>query len=407
MPTVSIVKIDEETVESSVRRAVNLAGGIQNIVKPGSTVLIKPNIMRPQKSGCGLITDARVTEAVTKLVLEEGPEKVIIGEGASVGYDFPDFKDTWKAFNTSGTADVAKKLSVELVDLNRDKPVEVRVSDAFVMKKFKVAKTALEADVIISVPVLKTHIRTGVTGGLKNMKGVLPGMEKRRTHRSGLDRAIVDLNRIVKPDFVVVDAINCLEGTWAIPDDIVKMNLIIAGADPVSVDSVCAKIIGLDPDKVMHITLAEEVGLGVARLDKINVKGEEVDTVARRFRSYSEAFTKRFKGVKIIEKNTCTGCMGESISMLIYLREAGFEGKLAETALIMGTPEEVPEVRGSVLIIGTCAMKHRDLGVYIPGCPPHGLKITDKACEALNLDRNAVYRAIKELHKPAGSPLSE
>jgi uncharacterized protein (DUF362 family) len=155
-----------------------------------SRVLIKPNVVKPVKSGSGVITDVRLIEAVTKLVLERGPRSVVIGEGSSVGYDFREREDSMHCMEVAGVLEVAKRLGVKVVDLNRDEQVEVKVPDAFVMDTFAIAKTAWEADVILSLPVIKTHVRTGITCGLKNMKGVLPGEEKKRTHQCGLDKGI-------------------------------------------------------------------------------------------------------------------------------------------------------------------------------------------------------------------------
>jgi len=125
MSPVSIVKVERERAEDAVYRAVELAGGLERYA-PGSTVLIEPNVMSPSWSGSGKITDARVTEAVTRMVLERDPQRVIIGEGSAVGYDLPG-----------------------------------RV-DAFVMGAFAMAETAWEADVIVCLPVIKTHVRTGI-----------------------------------------------------------------------------------------------------------------------------------------------------------------------------------------------------------------------------------------------------
>ena len=398
MSMVSIVKVDDERVEEAVRRAVDLVGGLAASIPSGSTVLIKPNVVSPSPPGSGNITDARVTEAVTKMVLERHPRRVIIGEGSSVGYDFPGRKDSMHCLEVSGTADVARKLGVELVDLNRDERVEVRAADAFVMPTFSVARTAWEADVLVCLPVVKTHVRTGITCGLKNMKGVLPGDEKKRTHRMGLDRAIVDLNRVVRPDFTIVDAIVGMEGTHAYPEDCVSLGRIISGADVVAVDAVCATIMGFDAEQIHHVRLAAEAGLGVADLREIEVRGESLAGVFRRFVPYQEAARDRFGAATIIEKNTCTGCMGEMVSTFIYLNKAGFADRLADLTLIMGTPEKVPYVSGTPVVIGKCARAYRHLGVYVPGCPPHGFDITDGACEALNIDREVVHRAIKELH---------
>lgn len=398
MSVVSIVKVEDERVEGAVRRAIELAGGLASSIPSGSTVLVKPNVVSPSPSGSGNVTDARVTEAVTRMVLERDPKRVIVGEGSSVGYDFPGRMDSMHCLEVSGTAEVARRLGVEMVDLNRDERVEVRVKDAFVMGTFGVARTAWEADVIVSLPVVKTHVRTGITCGLKNMKGVLPGDEKKRTHRCGLDRAIVDLNRVMKPAFTVVDAMVGMEGTHAYPEDRVPLGRILGGADVVAVDAVCAAIMGFDVDRILHVKLAAEEGLGVADLREIEVRGEGIAEVSRRFVPYQEAARDRFGGATIIEKNACTGCMGEMVSTFIYLSRAGFEDRLADLTVILGTPDEVLWVGGRPVVIGRCARAYRNLGVFVPGCPPHGMEITDGACEALSIDKEVVHSAIRELH---------
>lgn len=395
MPAVSIVKVEE--VEKAVRRAIDLAGDFPAIT-PETTVLVKPNIVSPSPSGSGKITDARVTEAVTRMVLEQSPKRVIIGEGSSVGYDFPGRMDSLHCLEVSGTAEVARRLGVDLVDLNRDEIVEVRAENAFVMETFGVARTAWEADVTIDLPVLKTHVRTGITCGLKNMKGVLPGDEKKRTHRLGLDRAIVDLNRLVKPHFTVVDAIVCMEGTNSYPDDCVRLDRILAGADVVAVDAVCAALAGFDVEQILHVKLAGEEGLGVADLDKIEVCGETIESARRPFVPHQAAARIQFGNATIVEKDACTGCMGEMVSTFIYLNKAGFGDRLKDLTLMLGTLDEVPPTDGPTVVIGKCARAFRKRGIFVSGCPPHGFEITDAACQALGIDKQAVHRAIEELH---------
>jgi uncharacterized protein (DUF362 family) len=401
-PVVSIVKVEgrdtQVRLEEAVRRAVELAGGLESRIVPGSTVLIKPNVVNPSPSGSGEVTNAHVTEVVSKIALEQDPGRVIIGEGSSVGYDFPGRMDTLHCLEVSGTADVARRLGVEMVDLNRDERVTVHAEDAFVMETFAVARTAWEADVTICVPVVKTHVRTGITCGLKNMKGVLPGNEKKRTHRLGLDRAIVDLNRVMKPDFTVVDAVVGMEGTHSDPEDRVPLGRIICGADVVAVDAVCAALMGFDVDRILHVKLAAEQQLGIADLEKIQVRGEPIAEASRRFVPYQEAARDRFGAATIIEKDACTGCMGEIVSTFTYLKKAGFEDRLKDLTLILGTPDRVPPTSGTPVVVGRCAQAYRDLGVFVPGCPPHGIKITDRACEALGIDEESVHKAIAELH---------
>jgi uncharacterized protein (DUF362 family) len=402
MAVVSIVGVRHEDVEGAVREAVSLTNSFETVAWEGVKVLLKPNVALPARIGTGIVTDARVVEAVTKIVLERDPKRVVIGEGSGVGYDFPIRLDSIHCMEVAGVAEVARKLGVELVDLNQDERVEVKAPDAFVMDRFAIAKTVAEADVIISLPVIKTHIRTGITCGLKNMKGVLPGDEKKRTHKLGLDRGIVDLNRVTKPTFTVVDGIIGVQGAWGSESDGidgVPLGLIIAGSDVVAVDAVCATIAGFDVGGILHIQGAAEANLGVCDMGLIEVRGERIDSVRHPFIPFLEGAKHLYGGAKIIEKDTCTGCVGESVSTFIYLNRAGFHNKLRELTIIMGTPEGIPPLGGKPVIIGRCAKEYRHLGVFVPGCPPHGMKINDAVCQALEVDKKTVQRAIFELHK--------
>ncbi len=401
MAVVSIVRLQGGDVEEAVRKAVSLTEGFESVAWEGARVLIKPNIVLPAKTGTGIVTDARVIEAVTKLVLERNPKQVVIGEGASVGYDFQETHNSMDCMETAGVTEVAKRLGVGVVDLNRDEQVEVNAAGAFVMERFAIARTAFEADVIICLPVIKTHIRTGITCGLKNMKGVLPGNEKKRTHKLGLDQGIVDLNRVVKPTFTIVDGIVGLQGVWgslADENDRVPLGLIFAGSDVVAVDTVCAATAGFDVREILHIQLAAEADLGVCDMDRIDVRGERIEDVRQPFIPFLKAAKDLYGGAKVIEKDSCTGCTGESVSTFIYLKKAGFQEKLPDLTLIMGTPDEIPSSRTTPVILGRCAKQYRDQGVFVPGCPPHGLKITDAVCQALEIDQDIVHRAISELH---------
>ena len=163
-------------------------------------------------------------------------------------------------------------------------------------------------------------------------------------------------------------------------------------------DAVCAAIMGFDVEQIHHVQLAAEAGLGVADLAQIEVRGEPIAAVRRPFVPYQEAARERFGAATIVEQNTCTGCIGELTSLFIYLRQAGFEGRFEDLALIMGTPDEVPELHKEAVVIGKCARAFQDRGVYVPGCPPHGMAITDAACEALGIDKEVVHRVIDELH---------
>jgi uncharacterized protein (DUF362 family) len=164
-----------------------------------------------------------VVEAVTRLVLERNPASVVIGDGAIAGWDLPGFS-TQESFDASGVTEAARRLGVELRNLNADRAVEVEVPNAGVMHTVRIAQTALQSDVIISVPVLKAGTRSYAALSLKNMKGVMPGGEKRKSHLLGLDMAIVDLGTVAPPRSALIDAPVGAEGMGQYPEDAREMD---------------------------------------------------------------------------------------------------------------------------------------------------------------------------------------
>jgi len=140
---VAITKVDEGSIEAAVREAIALAGSLEELIKSDSRVLIKPNVCMPAPSGSGVVADARVTEAVARIVLELGPRSVVVGDGSIAGYDVGGGYSTEEAFETSGTAEVARRLGIELRNLNSDSFVEVTIHKPLVMDKVRIARTAL------------------------------------------------------------------------------------------------------------------------------------------------------------------------------------------------------------------------------------------------------------------------
>jgi len=401
---VSIVKRDGRGVYDAVREAVQLVGGFKGVIKRDSRVLIKPNLASPSPSGSGVVTDCRVTEAVTKLALELQPASVVIGEGSGYGYDVTRPLDaqrgmqTMDAFRVSGTLDVAESLGVEVVDLNRDPPVEVEVPTPLVAASFVIAKTVADSDVIINVPVMKTHYRTIITVSYKNMKGVLRLDEKRKTHRLGLTQGIVDLNRAVRSSFTVVDGLTCRLGGGLSDENLAKMDLIVAGRDGVAVDTVCATIMGFDPARIRTITLAAEEGLGVGDLDAIQVRGVAMESVMRRFEDPQRVREEVYPGVTFIDEQACSACEGELYSPLFYIREAGLVDRLDGLTVVMGEQTEAPEVGAKTIFVGKCVQEFKDQGVFVDGCPPRGWALTEKVCEVCGIDTEEVIAAIEKIH---------
>ncbi|MBS7645544.1 MAG: DUF362 domain-containing protein [Candidatus Bathyarchaeia archaeon] len=269
MAKVAIVK-GLDPVDSTVK-ALEMVDAYRGIPKD-KPILIKPNYLNASHPSKGITTDGRVVEGVVKYLKLHGFNSIIIGEGSG-------FADTLEAFKTAGLDVVAERWNVKLMDLNRDVFVEVEPPNPLALKKVKIARTALES-AIISVPKLKPHRQAGVTLSIKNMMGVMTPKGSMHIH---LHRNIADLASIVKPRVAVIDGVIAGEGHESAGDP-VRMDLVIAGLDPVAVDAVGAAVMMIPVEEVKHLRYAMEKGLGTCHLDQIEIVGEPIEKVKRRFR---------------------------------------------------------------------------------------------------------------------------
>ncbi|MCS7114661.1 MAG: DUF362 domain-containing protein [Nitrososphaerota archaeon] len=272
MSRVAIIK-GPNSIVSTVKALEMIKGELDHILSAEKPILVKPNYINAQHPSTGITTDSRVVEGIVKFLKDNGKSNIVIGEGSG-------FADTFQAFKVAGIDKVAERWNVKLVDLNKDVFVEVYPPNPLSLKKVKVAKTAHES-LIISVPKLKLHRMTTVTLGLKNMMGALA--YKGRMHDGHLSENIADLASVLKPSLTVIDGIIAGEGHETSGNP-VEMNLVIAGADPVAVDAVGAAVMGVSPQEVKHLVLAEKKGLGTCNLDRIEILGEKIESVKRNFR---------------------------------------------------------------------------------------------------------------------------
>ena len=243
------------------------------ILPKDKPVLVKPNYINASHPSTGITTDGRVIEGVVKFLRQHHVKDIMIGEGSG-------FADTLEAFRVAGVDAVAERWDAKLVDLNRDQFIEVAPKNPLALRKVKIAKTALEST-IVSVPKLKPHRMADVTLSLKNMMGAVTPKGSIHNH---LSQKIVDLASIMKPSLAVIDGIIAGEGHETSGNP-VEMNLVIAGTDPVAADAVGAAVMGITPETVKHLLLAEDRGLGTCRLERIEILGEPIEKVRKKFRT--------------------------------------------------------------------------------------------------------------------------
>src|SRR4030042_3483044 len=269
----------EAEIKKMVQKAIGLIGGVDDVIPKGARVLIKPNIAYKIKPGESEMTDPRVSKAISDIFVEKGAGPMI-AEASAAGVDGE------AAFDASGYYGLRDQ-GYEVVNLKKKgaKVVTIDNPKGKVLKKVKIFKTAKEADAIINVPVIKTHDHRPATLALKNMKGLMPDSEKKLFHgKYGLSEAIADLNLAVKPQLVIVDGILCRQGLGYPWSEEIELDLIVAGKDPVAVDTVLLQIMGIDPQEQKHAVRAAELGIGTMDMSRIEVVGETINAVKTPFK---------------------------------------------------------------------------------------------------------------------------
>lgn len=376
---VSIVKTganpNYDQILAAVRQAVDMVGGMASVVKPGQKVLINPSwVASPADRGSGACTWPEVSRAIADLVREAGGEAVI-AESSAVGVDCE------KVIQESGHGDL-RELGYPVVNLKEHGRAELPVpGGGRIFDPMPVFKMVAEADVIITAPVLKTHDQTEMTCSIKKLKGLLPDKTKRAFHQQGLFDAVVDLMAATKPALTVVDAIICQEGVGPVFGDPIEMDLVLASKDLVACDSVCSRLIGYDPEDIKLTVNAAGRGLGVMDPDRIEILGEDLVSVSRRFVRAVEANpVGEVDGFKLIYgEDACTGCRNTVMSALIDIKNGDQLMYLPGVTVVAGAADsgvEISSLPGEVVTVGTkCTPKDKRGIRHADGCPPNNVDV--------------------------------
>ena len=248
---VSVVasNMNSSNVKKSVKKAIDLIGGMDQIVNRGDSVLIKPNFVAPFS---GAVTNFNIIEEVVEEVRKCGGEPIL---GESAGFEF----DTEKTFDIIGATKFAQNIGVKLVNFDAEHMEKIKVNQRF-LKELMIPKIVLEADVLINIPKMKMHGITTVSFGMKNLMGIPNRESRRKLHVLGIERGIVTLNTVFKPDLTIVDGLTVM-GSKAVYGNELDLGVIVAGKDVVSVDQVCCELIGIKPQNIKHIRHAIKKGI--------------------------------------------------------------------------------------------------------------------------------------------------
>ncbi|MFY1110165.1 MAG: DUF362 domain-containing protein [Methanosarcinaceae archaeon] len=268
---------DYSDVKNAIKEALDLIGGLENLIFPGSRVLLKPNVLAIRPPEDAVTTHPAVVSAMCELVSEAGGIP-LIGDGA--GVTRPDSTTTAEAFRVSGIEAAASSFGAELINFETLGFVEVDVPGARQFSRLYISKAVLEADVIISLPKLKTHELTLYTGAVKNFFGTVPRKIRKQAHfledRELFGEAVVDIYSIVKPQLAVMDGVVGMEGDGPAGGTPAYVGVVMASYDCAALDMVASELIGFDPMQVPTNKAALERGFGARHPELLGTPLEEV-----------------------------------------------------------------------------------------------------------------------------------
>jgi len=312
---------------------------------------IKPNLVCASPASEGATTHPEIVEGIIIYLLNNGFKNIKIIEGSWVG------DSTKRAFKVCGYEDISKKYNIPLMDLK---------DDDYITKSYKgveihICKTVFDLDYLINVPLIKGHCQTKITCALKNLKGIIPDKEKRRFHTIGLHKPIAYLNAIIKQDLIIADGI-CPDPYFEEGGRPTKLDRVVAGFDPVLMDSYAARVLGYEPDDIKYIGLARDEGVGnyinddtdfIYIYDEDSADNAEVKIVQ-----------KEKKYLRLIdEADACSACYSNLVSAMDKLNEMGLTDSFADQICIGQAYKGYKGYLG----IGNCTSCFEK---YLPGCPP-------------------------------------
>lgn len=340
------------------------------------SVLIKPNLGFLSSSGTGVVTHCEVVRGVVRFMKEAGA-RPFVGDSCIFGVD------PQVAFETSGALAVAREEGVDLINLDDGAPVAIDIPAPLAVDQVKISSHAARADCIVSVPVMKTHMYTIASLSLKNMKGCLFQREKMRFHHlreeerfapwhmfKNLDRAVADLASGLYADLAVIDGIVAMEGLGPMIGEPKPLGLVLAAEDPIAADAAAVFLMGLRAEEIPHLSLAAAKRGRAPDFDHLDLDREGFTAHRTQFKpAVAEDISAQYPEFNLRPGETCSACEATVMAFLKYhgKKYAGIK----PIHIVMGKkadPKGIEKER--CIILGNCAAKCRDMGIFLEGCPP-------------------------------------
>jgi uncharacterized protein (DUF362 family) len=370
-------KYDVKRLKPLIRDAIEESGlNLQG----KKTAILKPNIVIPAKPKSAIITHPAVVEAVVGVLKEKGFEDIVIGEGAGVGadesmiFDISEYKKLEKA-------------GVRLVNLNKAERVGIK----WKYGTLKIPEIVAETDLYVNIPKMKTHGQTTVTLAMKNQKGLLLNADKKRFHLLGLHEPIAELAKVMKPDLIVVDAVEAMEGEGPLRGKKKKVGVLVIGTNLLEVDMACCEIMGIEYEKVKHIKEGLEQNIGPEKPEITGINPEEVKT-SFNFKKANEKYGHILNVYSWRNPYACSMCI-DSFSLavkssirnpkywLTFIPKFAYLALFKRIDIIQGSHAEIPAKHeyGRIICLGDCTKEiaKKKGFMYVKGCPPKSKDILE------------------------------
>lgn len=312
----------EEPVFEAVGKALEQLDVLSDLT-PDMKVLLKPNLIMARKATMPITTHPLIVKSVARWLQEHGITNIIIGESSGGPFTAEHMKTIYQ---TCGMHDAEPYAT-----LNMDFGFQsVNAPEGFTNHTFNIINAIAEADYVINLPKLKTHAMTGYSGGIKNLFGAIPGLQKPQLHYRFPDiedfsNMLLELSLVVKPQITLIDAIDAMEGNGPTGGDSHPLHMILASRDMYTQDYFAVGLMGLEPNEIVMLRQANERGL--VHMDSLELIGDAIpenltpfkkpDTKELDFSSHVPKFLRKPFGVIMkkvlksypkLEPEKCVGC---------------------------------------------------------------------------------------------------
>ncbi|MFH1962905.1 MAG: DUF362 domain-containing protein [bacterium] len=360
-----IIKQTKDTIEDTVHDALSeIKYNPQH-----ERVLIKPCIPSPCQVGAPYITNHRITAGVIDYLRQQGIKEIIVGEGPLRDYD--------RTFAVSGYEKMCKNRDVKLINLHHTERMGINWDYGELM----IPSLILDSE-YINIAKLKVHTSTTVTLGMKNQMGLLRKEDNKKIHLLGLHRPIAAMSGVVKPNLIIIDAINGEQGgpPGKHGQRVQDINLVICGTNLLATDAAASRLMGFSPENILHLKMASDMGIGDFEDE---MKGVSLDECKMNFIPLTDH--RRICNLYYHwTDETCSGCLGLMAEIRAFALSHPWHlgrfiryGLLQRMDILTGKPKTISKTFGRILGVGDCMM---DIAIehgipFVHGCPPRAVDV--------------------------------